>query len=87
ATLADIDTSTAPGCQRLTVEVRCPAALVWLTVNGEPVAFQQDGGIATASLDIAGNTHIHSEWLEPYAPVVIACASDGSAQFAIAENV
>ena len=55
-------------------------------VNGEAVEFHQDGETATASLDIAANTHIHSEWQEPYAPIVIACAADGSAEFAIAES-
>ena len=57
--------------------------LLWLTVNGAPVAFRQEGTEATASLDLQHNTHIHSEWREPYGHIVIA-STGRDAAYAIA---
>ncbi len=85
-----LEASAAPagdGRQRLTIHARSRAPLLWLTVNGEPVAFRQEGGAAHASLDLAENTHVHSEWRGPYGHVVIACASDGAAAYRVAGGV
>ncbi len=76
-------TSAGPGCQRLTIRAQSEAPLLWLTVNGEPVVFEQAGALATASLDLPENTHPHSEWRAPYGHIVIACAP-GAAAYAIA---
>jgi len=76
-------TSGAPGHQHLSIRAQSAAPLLWLTVNGQPVAFQQEGAQATASLDLAENTHPHSEWRPPYGHLVIACAP-GIAAYAIA---
>ncbi|AOF92648.1 amidase family protein (plasmid) [Sinorhizobium sp. RAC02] len=73
-----------PGRQRLSIRAQSQTPLLWLTVNGQPVAFRQDGIEVSASLDLEQNTHIHSEWREPYGHIVIACASDGTAAFTIA---
>ena len=75
-------TSGAPGRQHLSIHAQSAAPLLWLTVNGQPVAFQQEGAQATASLDLAENTHSHSEWRPPYGHLVIACAP-GIAAYAI----
>ncbi|MFC6447565.1 amidase [Shinella zoogloeoides] len=72
-----------PGRQRLTIRAQGEAPLLWLTVDGEPVAFEQAGALATASLDLPENTHAHSEWRAPYGHIVIACAP-GVAAYAIA---
>ncbi len=83
----DLEVSLAPageGRQRLSIRAEGLAPLLWLTVNGEPVAFRQDGLQASASLDLAENGHVHSEWRAPYGHIVIACARDGAAAYAAA---
>jgi len=76
--------SDGPGRQRLSIRAQSQSPLLWLTVNGQPVAFRQDGAEVSASLDLEQNTHIHSEWRDPYGHIVIAHASDGTAAYAIA---
>jgi amidase len=75
---------SGPGRQTLSIWAQSQTPLLWLTVNGQPVAFRQDGVEVSASLDLEQNTHIHSEWREPYGHIVIACASDGTAVYTIA---
>lgn len=75
---------SGPGRQTLSIRAQSQTPLLWLTVNGQPVAFRQDGAEVSASLDLEQNTHIHSEWREPYGHIVIACASDGTAVYTIA---
>lgn len=77
-------TPDGPGRQRLSIQAQSQTPLLWLTVNGQPVAFRQDGLEVRAALDLEQNTHIHSEWRDPYGHIVIACASDGAAAYAIA---
>jgi amidase len=77
-------TSEEQGRQRLSIKAESQAPLLWLTVNGQPVAFTQDGAKVTAKLDLDENTQIHSEWRSPYGHIVIACTSDGTAAYAIA---
>lgn len=77
-------TAAGPGRQRLSIEVQSPSPLLWLTVNGQPVAFRQDGAAVSASLDLDENSHSHSEWRAPYGHIIIAGASDGSAAYTIA---
>ena len=69
------------GRQRLSIEVQSTTPLSWLTVNGQPVAFRQEGTEVSASLDLDDNTHVHSEWRAPYGHIVIACTK-GQAAFA-----
>ncbi|RFZ87310.1 amidase [Shinella sp. WSJ-2] len=69
------------GRQRLSIQLQSTMPLSWLTVNGQPVAFRQEGVEVSASLDLDDNTHIHSEWRAPYGHIVIACAN-GQAVFA-----
>jgi amidase len=76
--------SDGAGRQRLSIRAQSQSPLLWLTVNGQPVAFRQDGAEVSASLDLEQNTHIHSEWRAPYGHIVIAHASDGTAAYAIA---
>ena len=71
----------------LSIQARSQAPLLWLTVNGQPLAFRQDGVEVSASLDLDENAHIHSEWRGPYGHIVIAGASDGSAAYTIAGGV
>lgn len=82
-TLAVTVAPAGPGRRRLSIRARCAVPLLWLTVDGEPVTFEQADGEATASLDLPENTHIHSEWRAPYGHVVIACAP-GAAAYAVA---
>ena len=77
-------TQAGSGRHRLSIRARSRAPLLWLTVNGQPVTFRQDGAEASASLDLDENTHIHSAWRDPYGHIVIAGASDGSAAYTIA---
>ncbi|MCR6498264.1 amidase [Shinella sp. CPCC 101442] len=70
------------GGQRLSIQVQSQSRLLWLTVNGAPVVFQQEGTQIDASLDMEDNTHVHSEWRNPYGHIVIACA-EGAAAYAI----
>lgn len=70
------------GRQRLSIQAQSPTPLLWLTVNGEPVSFRQDGMQISASLVVDRNTHVHSEWRNPYGHVVIACAQ-GTAAYAV----
>jgi amidase len=82
-----LDLSLTPagqGRQHLSIEAQCRSPLLWMTVNGRPVAFRQDGGKASASLDLEENSHVHSTWRKPYGHIVIACASDGTAAYAVA---
>nr|WP_314091706.1 amidase [uncultured Shinella sp.] len=69
------------GRERLSIQVQSPTPLSWLTVNGQPVAFRQEGAEVSASLDLDENTHVHSEWRAPYGHIVIACTR-GQAAFA-----
>lgn len=80
-----LEVSVAPaghGHQRLSIRAQSKTPLLWLTVNGQPIAFRQEGMQISASLDLAENTHIHSEWRSPYGHIVIACAR-GTAAYAI----
>ncbi|TAA64609.1 amidase [Shinella sp. JR1-6] len=70
------------GLQRLSIEVQSQAPLLWLTVNGQSVAFHQDGLRASAVLDLSENSHIHSEWRAPYGHTVIA-VTQGAAAYVI----
>lgn len=70
------------GRQHLSIEAQSQTPLLWLTVNGEPVAFRQEGQKASAGLDLDENSHVHSEWRAPYGHIVIACAK-GAAAYAI----
>ena len=77
-----LSVSLAPidhGRQRLSIQARSPTPLSWLTVNGQPVAFRQEGIEVSASLDLDENTHVHSERRAPYGHIVIACAKDHAA--------
>ncbi len=79
-----LSVSLAPveqGRHRLSIQVQSPTPLSWLTVNGQPVAFRQEGMEVSARLDLEDNTHVHSEWRAPYGHIVIACAK-GQAAFA-----
>ena len=60
--------------QQLSIRWQTDAALIRLTVNGAEVQ--------KTSLTLPKNTHIHSEWLPPYGPVVVAEFADGTAAFA-----
>jgi amidase len=60
--------------QHLSIRWQTDAALIRLTVNGAEVQ--------KTSLTLPKNTHIHSEWLPPYGPVVVAEFADGTAAFA-----
>ncbi|MEW9613906.1 amidase [Shinella sp. S4-D37] len=80
--LAATITSGGDGRQRLSIEAYSAAPLLWLTVNGRPIAFRQEDGRASASLDIDENSHVHSEWRAPYGHIVIA-RSQGAAAYAI----
>lgn len=85
-----LDVSVAPdgnGRQRLSLLVHSSSPLLWLTVDGQPVELQQDDVSMSASLDLEQNTHIHSEWRGPYGHIIIACASDGTAAFAVVGGV
>lgn len=67
------------GRQRLSIRAQSQSRLLWLTVNGVPVAFQQESGQIDANLDLEENTRIHSEWRDPYGHIVIACTEDTAA--------
>ncbi len=69
------------GRQRLSIEAHSRSPLLWLTVNGQSIAFHQDGAEVRASLELDENTHAHSEWRGPYGHIVIAGAGDGSAAY------
>lgn len=77
--------SGGQGRQRLSIQAQSTAPLLWLTVNGKPVAFQQDGTQITASHELDQNTHRHSEWCAPYGHIVIA-ATKGQAAFVNVEG-
>ena len=76
-------TPGTPGRQHLSIRTQSTLPLLWLTVNGKPVTFRQEGNQATASLDLPENTHAHSEWRAPYGHLVIARAP-GMAAYTIA---
>lgn len=78
--------SAGPGRQRLSIEGQSHTTLLWLTVNGLPVAFRQEGLRIRASVELEENTYIHSEWRAPYGHIVIACA-DGAATYAVVGGV
>jgi amidase len=59
--------------QHLTIRWQTKVPLLRLSVNGREV---QD-----SSLTLPKNTHLHSEWLPPYGPVVVAEFADGTAAF------
>ncbi|MBD9373744.1 amidase [Rhizobium sp. ARZ01] len=75
-------TPAGHGRQRLSIQAQSQTPLLWITVNGQPVTFRQEGTQISASLDLAENTHVHSEWRRPYGHIVIACAR-GTAAYAI----
>lgn len=72
-------TADCHGRERLSIRAESQSRLLWLTVNGVPVAFRQEGGQIDANLDLEENTPIHSEWRGPYGHIVIACTEDAAA--------
>lgn len=65
---------------RLTIGWQSAAPLLRLWVNGAEVAIP--AGSAAVTVAVERNTHIHSEWMPPWGPLVIADFADGTAAFA-----
>lgn len=75
ATSARLDDRT----DRLALAWQAAAPLIHLSVDGAALPLPQGN---ETTLDLPRNTHIHSEWQMPYAPLVIALFADGTAAFA-----
>ena len=73
----------AGGIDRVSLSWQATAALIHLSVDGRALPLPQGDGV---TLELPRNTHVHSEWRAPYAPLAIAVFADGSAAFAEAES-
>ena len=59
------------------------APLIHLSVDGRALSLPEGDAV---TIELPRNTHVHSEWQAPYAPLAIALFADGSAAFAEASD-
>ena len=67
------------GMDRLTLHWQATAPLIHLSVDGTALPLPQGDSV---TFDLPRNTHVHSEWQPPYAPLALALFADGTAAYA-----
>lgn len=73
----------ANGLDLVKLHWQAAAPLIHLSVDGGTLTLPKGDKV---SIELPRNTHVHSEWQAPYAPLAIALFADGSAAFAEASD-